>query len=231
MIEIYLLLFALAFVCYLSIRLMVLSRYQYRGWYGYFFAVVLTACFHGWLISVDAWYDVIIPEFSMLWSSSKIGFAWECLLVFTNLLIILSPLVALLMPSRTSPAGDTGDVERTPFLMDDLPTLRFCSEVLSQRETENSKDAWLWGLRKKVVDHFLQYLEAKEVEEDPINRSALINENKQEILSTHPLLQKGERIPSYYLKNLDSTLVEEVRRKTRKWRKSIGAGDDAGRPT
>ena len=73
--------------------------------------------------------------------------------------------------------------------IENLATIKFCIEkikgIMTQKSLENH---WLWEVRLKIAQYVHSYLKLHDKEKKP-NQHILSEEEKQEIVKSHPLLQ------------------------------------------
>ena len=91
--------------------------------------------------------------------------------------------------------------------METLPALRFCAEVIAEREATDREHRWLWTIRRQVLDWSLSTLERQQENTvgsgDPPSGGfpviELTADEKQSLLSTHPLLRPAAipALPAY----------------------------------
>lgn len=75
--------------------------------------------------------------------------------------------------------------------MNPLAVLRYCRDVLSERQEHDPWQGWFWGIRCKVLDYWIARLER---ETEAGATTELTSAEQQEIRSSHPLLMS--RAPS-----------------------------------
>jgi hypothetical protein len=70
--------------------------------------------------------------------------------------------------------------------MHTLAVLRFCREVLSERQRQDQWQGWLWGIRRKVIDYWISRIENET--EGSAATPELNAEEQEAIRCSHPLL-------------------------------------------
>jgi hypothetical protein len=65
-----------------------------------------------------------------------------------------------------------------------LAILRYCREVLAERQTSDRWQGWFWGIRRKVIEYWIAVLEREPGEPVP----ELSADEKYVVRRSHPLL-------------------------------------------
>ena len=65
-----------------------------------------------------------------------------------------------------------------------LAILRYCREVLAERQNSDRWQGWFWGIRRKVIEYWIAVLERESGEPAP----ELSADEKQAVRRSHPLL-------------------------------------------
>ena len=91
--------------------------------------------------------------------------------------------------------------------METLPALRYCAEVIAEREATDREHRWLWAIRRQVLEWSISTLERQQESalrsgDPPSGKSPVIEltaDEKQSLLSTHPLLRPAATpsLPTY----------------------------------
>jgi hypothetical protein len=70
--------------------------------------------------------------------------------------------------------------------MQRLAVLRYCRDILAERQKSDTWDGWFWGIRRKIIDYWIAILER---DSDSANSIAELNlEERQVVRRSHPLL-------------------------------------------
>ncbi|MBI3864781.1 MAG: hypothetical protein HY290_23130 [Planctomycetia bacterium] len=96
--------------------------------------------------------------------------------------------------------------------MNSVAVLKFCREVLSERQEHDKWQGWFWGIRCKVIDYWIARLESAGDDGEAYDLSA--NE-QQAILASHPLLtsRSAAAVPAFDMtRPWKANLHERVRR-------------------
>lgn len=70
--------------------------------------------------------------------------------------------------------------------MHQLSDLRFCRDVLVQRQQSDKWQGWFWGIRRKVIEFWIARLERNNKPGQTV--PDLTTEEQQAVRSSHPLL-------------------------------------------
>ncbi len=70
--------------------------------------------------------------------------------------------------------------------MHSLAVLRYCRDVLTERQQRDPWQGWFWGIRRKVLDYWIARLEHEDSESGIV--AELNADEREAIRRSHPLL-------------------------------------------
>lgn len=104
--------------------------------------------------------------------------------------------------------------------MHQIAVLRYCRDVLKERQKTDSWQGWFWGIRRKIVEYWIARLER---DHDPaVAVPALIAEEQRAIRNSHPLLA-ARTLMSDSLVKIDSLWQVELDGRVRRYVKALVA--------
>ena len=104
--------------------------------------------------------------------------------------------------------------------MHPIAVLRFCRDVLKERQSTDKWQGWFWGIRRKVIEYWIARLER---DQDPAETfPELTPEEQQSVRSSHPLLAARPVIAGSVLK-LDAWWQIELQGRVRRYIAALGA--------
>jgi len=106
-------------------------------------------------------------------------------------------------------------------MMDRISVLQHCCDVLASRETSDPLSAWVWSVRRKVVQYCLE-LEGRSRHE--ADGRPLTADDKQAIEATHPLLRQVEAKSSQRFPRPATDWKQILHQRARSYLDSIDAG-------
>jgi hypothetical protein len=100
-----------------------------------------------------------------------------------------------------------------------LAVLRFCRDVLSERQRTDKWQGWFWAIRRKVVEYWIARLEHAQ---DPAETvPELTPEEQQAVRGSHPLLAARPVMSNSVLK-IDSLWQVELQGRVRRYVAALG---------
>jgi hypothetical protein len=101
-----------------------------------------------------------------------------------------------------------------------IAVLRFCREVLAQRQRTDRWQGWFWAIRRKVIDYWISRLER---DNDPAESvPELTTEEQQIVRRSHPLLAARPVMSGAALK-MNSQWQVELQGRVRRYVEALGA--------
>ena len=74
-------------------------------------------------------------------------------------------------------------------LIENLATIKYCVEKIEEKLLQNSiENRWLWEVRLKIAQYVYSYMSLND-KKNKFERHILNEEQKQEIIKNHPLMQ------------------------------------------
>jgi len=109
--------------------------------------------------------------------------------------------------------------------------LRHCLSVLAQREAEDRDFSWLWAAKRKVATYCLKLLEPDGASRDDAEGPELTPEERDQVLRTHPLLQKGLVPATSAPPHEHADWFQELRRKAQEFARQFAEENQENRAT
>lgn len=104
--------------------------------------------------------------------------------------------------------------------MHQIAVLRFCRDVLKERQRTDKWQGWFWGIRRKVIEFWIARLER---DQDPAEMvPELTFEEQQSVRSSHPLLAARPVMAGSVLK-IDAWWQIELQGRVRRYIAALGA--------
>ncbi len=94
--------------------------------------------------------------------------------------------------------------------MSRLSVLKYCCEVLAQRESTDPNLRWFWTIRRKVANYCRAYVEEREGPSG--QQPPLTSQEKRHIETTHPLLE-GREGSSHSAAQPSEEWIDELRKR------------------
>lgn len=98
--------------------------------------------------------------------------------------------------------------------MHQIAVLRFCREVLNERQSTDKWQGWFWGIRRKVIEYWIARLE--HAQETAETFPELTPEEQQAVRGSHPLLAARPVMSGCVLK-IDSLWQVELQGRVRRY--------------
>ncbi len=98
--------------------------------------------------------------------------------------------------------------------MHQLAVLRFCRDVLAERQTGDKWQGWFWAIRHKVIQFWIARLEREQTRADCVPE--LSPEERRAVRDSHPLLAARSISPGAVLK-IDTLWQVELQGRVRRF--------------
>ena len=104
--------------------------------------------------------------------------------------------------------------------MHQIAILRFCRDVLAERQKTDKWQGWFWAIRRKVIEYWIARLERDNEPAETVPE--LTPEEQQAVRRSHPLLASRPVMSGSILK-IDSLWQVELQGRVRRYVESLEA--------
>jgi len=104
--------------------------------------------------------------------------------------------------------------------MHQIAVLRYCRDVLAERQKTDPWQGWFWGVRRKVIEYWISRLER---DNDPAETvPEMTSDEQQAVRRSHPLLASRPVVSGSVLK-IDSPWQIELHGRVRRYVEALQA--------
>jgi len=104
--------------------------------------------------------------------------------------------------------------------MHQIAVLRFCRDVLAERQNSDKWQGWFWAIRRKVIEYWIARLEHSQNQPEVV--PALSPDEQQIVRNSHPLLAARPVMSGSVLK-IDTLWQVELQGRVRRYMEAQAA--------